>query len=727
MAEMDKQVDDFIDKSDGVPVEEAKPEDSYVPQYRMVGDSRVPIAKKAGALWKSRKKAAISRIKNGQDDERWDAALRYFRNDHTSRERGGDDDTLGKKGGTRLTTAGMETENIVFANVTSMVPSVYAKNPSIECSAEDEQYSDLALSIKHLINVLMQKRSTPGVNLKPIARRAVLLTFLTNVAYVEVGYTKREQSTEQTLADLQQIGEKLAKAKNKKDIQTLEAELVALEDKVDLLRPSGPFLKLRGPKQVLPDPDACDPFLSDAKWLMIEDYVDTEFLKVVYGVKNEDGDYESIFKPSHVLKLEGNGDGSADDEIASFSLISSDEGQKGADYGFDDEGSFKKAMRTKVWYVWDKSTRRVYMYNDADWSWPLWVWDDPYEYDDFFPVVPLSFYVDPEKFYARSETVMYLDQQDAINTINNEIAKCRDYIVGKVVYSKNAGISEQDVDNFLAGTTRKRSLGLDVPRDADLTKLFVPLVPQSAHMLNTTVFDKEKLYQAIDRVSSVSGMQRGEQLKTNTTNKIAEAYQSRDQTRLDEKIDLVEDFIGNIGWKLAQLCVRNMDKETVAKLIGEKKAAVWDDLPSLRDFQTYIDLKVEGGSTTKPTSASKKQDAIQVGQVLGQFGKAVPAAIVTAIKVMERAFDEVVITSEDWDGIMQSVQQQMQGQQGGGGEGDQLAQVEQIVDGLPPELKQKLGVAIAHGAPIRQAVGAIVQMAQQAQGQQQQQQPQPGA
>ena len=40
---------------------------------------------------------------------------------------------------------------------------------------------------------------------------------------------------------------------------------------------------------------------------------------------------------------------------------------------------YDKACYTKVWYVWDKVTRRLEMYADNDWKWPIWVWDDPYQ------------------------------------------------------------------------------------------------------------------------------------------------------------------------------------------------------------------------------------------------------------------------------------------------------------------------------------------------------------
>ena len=93
---------------------------------------------------------------------------------------------------------------------------------------------------------------------------------------------------------------------------------------------------------------------------------------------------------------------------------------------------------------------------------------------------------------------------------------------------------------------------------------------------------------------------------------------------------------------------------------------------------------------------------------------------------MERAFDEVVIRDEDWQMIMQSIEAQLaRGQstpQGGGAEGgqegsdDNLAKIEQLIDGLPEEAKMFLAQMIAKGTPIREAVASVVQELKQAQG-----------
>ena len=104
--------------------------------------------------------------------------------------------------------------------------------------------------------------------------------------------------------------------------------------------------------------------------------------------------------PAHVLKRDAGSRDSGepnmaghDEEITNFSLFSYDDSQKDwiqLAYGYDDERSYRRAQRTYVWRVWDKITRRVLMFAENDWTWPIWVWDDPYGLDDFFMQLPLG-------------------------------------------------------------------------------------------------------------------------------------------------------------------------------------------------------------------------------------------------------------------------------------------------------------------------------------------------
>jgi hypothetical protein len=241
------------------------------------------------------------------------------------------------------------------------------------------------------------------------------------------------------------------------------------------------------------------------------------------------------------------------------------------------------------------------------------------------------------------------------------------------------------------------------------------------------LFDKKDLYQSVDRIAATNEVERGGEFKTNTTNKAIDYYSSLGNQRTDMRLDAIEDALGDVGWKLAQMCLKFMDAETVNEITGLDVSEFWRPLDSLRDFAAFS-VQVVGGSTQKLTSQQKKQEAVQIGQVMAQYVRAAPAsALKVSLKMMSEAFDDFVISKEDWDSIAAEVQMMAQSQQGGapgqqgapppsgadqpgpggmvpqaggGGGGMQVAaQVVQILQQLPPPVLQAIGSALAQGVP----------------------------
>ena len=95
--------------------------------------------------------------------------------------------------------------------------------------------------LEKLTNRILAKQSHPGVNLKPKVRKGVVMCTLTNCAYMEVGYTFREQSSEHAMQDLAKLSDELQKAKSPQAVREIEGKIEALEMTIDLLRPAGPW------------------------------------------------------------------------------------------------------------------------------------------------------------------------------------------------------------------------------------------------------------------------------------------------------------------------------------------------------------------------------------------------------------------------------------------------------------------------------------------------------
>jgi hypothetical protein len=735
MADINETIDNEIARGDMTTVTEQKKE-KYVPVYQVIGDTKVPVSKAHGKLWNSRRQQALSARRSNDLVKAWDEAIRYYRNDqiaHRTDDTDGGDYSGNETGAMKMHRRFSETENVVFANVSALVPTLYAKNPSAEFTANDPKDNEIGVMLEKLTNRILSKKSHPGVNLKPKVRKSVVMCTLTNVAYCEVGYTFREQSSEQAMQDLATLSDELTKAKSPEKVREVEGKIEALEQAVDVLRPAGPWVKFRRPHDVIWDTDGEDDDNMDSKWCMIADFISTSYLNAKF-TEMKGQTRRSLYKPTHVIKAGESGESGhniAENEINQYSLFQDDEGKKqnAQAFGYSDDDAYKSAQRTKCWWVWDKVTRRVLLYADNDWSFPVWVWDDPYKLQGFFPIYKLQFNTDPENTTGKGEVTYYLDQQDAINTINSELKQARQWARRNLFYDKNK-ISKDEVEKYLKGD-EDVAVGVDVPEGMNLKDFVTSVVPPSMQFIQ--LFDKGPILEAIDRVSSVQPVMRGTEFKTNTTNQAINQYNSTQQTRTDEKIDAVEDFIGNIAWAIAQMTLQFMDKSQVEMLIGKSNSVSWRNM-SANEVAASIQMTVVGGSTQKQTSESKKQQAMQMGQVLGQFVNAAPIPVMlTMMKTFRAAFNDV-IPDEEWGAIMDSIQQQAQqpsapagGGEGGSGEeaptqntspqggagADPIAALEQVVDAMPPEAKQALGAAMAKGVPVREALERIVGAMQQ--------------
>jgi hypothetical protein len=519
----------------GVPLD--APAEDTEPLYAVRGDSKIPVSKSLGPVWKGRVDNAVKSRKEAETN--WDEAVRYYLNDQMAHRTAGNGERSGNLRNARYNSdSWSETENVVFSNATTVLPMVYAKNPSVEVTEREEKDKEFCDSVKEVLNFILQTREAPGINLKPKARRGILTTLLTNQVWMKVGYTDKDDSSDQAVQTLNDLAEQYAAAKSKKDIEAIEGKIAALESKIDLLSPAGPTAKLINPKRVVKDPTANEPDTSDSKWIAEYDFMPTGFLRALFG-KNKDGSDQvtSIFEPTHVLTSDG--DNSADDDVNNFTLFSATETGKA---GYKSDAAFQSACYTKVWYVWDKVTRRVYLFTDNYWKWPLWVWDDPLKLLDFFPYVPLWFHEAPDGAQPKGETTYYLDQQDAINEIHDEVRRARRWAKNNWYYNKNA-INKDDAEKLIKGADNVM-VGIDLAEGMTVKDAIQCMVPPS--ISHPELFDTSKRFDVINRVTGISNMQRGAEFKVNTTNDAVQAYQANTNIRVDEKIDAVEDWIGII-------------------------------------------------------------------------------------------------------------------------------------------------------------------------------------
>src|SRR5262245_3957185 len=225
--------------------------------YKAMPDSRIPVSSKRGPVWRSRRDAAQKSM--GDLVDAWDEAIRYYNHDQADHRDGSNTDVGGRNVKTagnryiarRLNEMFSSTENVVFANINAQVPELYAKNPIVSVTMEPTSdpgaqaaSDDFARALQKLIDVLFSMKYPPGVNIKPKAKKNVIIALLTNHAWFEVGYTKKDRSSEQAMQDLLALSKQLETADDAEDIREIEQKLVALEEKIEFLQPSGPYVRI---------------------------------------------------------------------------------------------------------------------------------------------------------------------------------------------------------------------------------------------------------------------------------------------------------------------------------------------------------------------------------------------------------------------------------------------------------------------------------------------------
>lgn len=626
------------------------------PMFKVIGDDRIPVSKEMGKLWKHRRNTELKRMERLLDA--WSEAVRYYNHDHVANS------TQQTTKGTRQ--RGDETENLVFSNISTLMPILYAQNPTMEFTneakgTEEPEEDKFASALEHLMNLICNRKTAPGIHLKSKIRKATLFALLCNVAWLKVNWTMKAHSSEGALVELERISNEYKTAKDEKDLIELEGQLRAMEDEFSLAIQSGPSLSSVHPGRILIDADTEDAGLSDCSWLMEYDYLPTSYIKARYTEEKGDED-RLIYKPTHVAKV-------ATEDLAQDNLFDSAfreiDGEKPfGDYGFKSDDDFQVAQYTKVWYIWDKLMQRMYMYHDKDWTYPIWVWNKPLNITRFFPYFCLTFHEGTDNLFAKGETTYYLDQQDAVNEINKQQSDTRRKLRTKVIYDSNT--IKSDVVDQLLNTDDKKAVGIAVPEGGKLDDCFQQITPVEVRFKE--VFDKQDKYNAIDRIANINEIMRGAQLRTNTTQDAVQALQDASQSRIAEKQGKIEDLVEDIVRTLAELAIQNMSQLEVEQLIGTEQAAAWPDGMSLEEFTKTYSLTIVAGTTEKPTSKVKQQQALQLGQVLGQFAAQTPAVSIVMLKVMEKAFSEISLTEKDWDAIRDSVTQMMQGPQSGASE-----------------------------------------------------------
>jgi hypothetical protein len=403
--------------------------------------------------------------------------------------------------------------------------------------------------------------------------------------------------------------------------------------------------------------------------------------RYTYGEPTNDADAldvprKLIYKPTHKAAFDSSGAGSRDDGLGMvLRSLSGNTADQPISFEDPERRAYIDQYFTECALLWDKQMRRVYLFHSEDWTWPLWVWDDPLGTTRFFPYFIISYIMSTGGTVSVGESAYLLDQQDEINDINRQMARIRRSVFDNFYYNSDT-ITPDEAEGFvksLRGETQgaKKLLGIKAGENGKIQDCIQAFAPPSLQF--EQLFNKQAILDSVNRISNTSDALRGVQFKTNTNVASVQSYQESMRLSVGAKVDVIEDTVADVALSLAELCVQNYSIEDVAALIGDDMAQAWEQM-DVRTFTQKISVDIIAGSMEKPNSAFKKKEAIEVAQAVGQFARAAPGAVTKImLNVLQGAFTEMSIKPEDWQMIDQEVTASMQKGVANGGQASPAA------------------------------------------------------
>lgn len=509
-------------------------------------------------------------------------------------------------------------DNMVFANIQTIRPSINFRNPRIFVGAKKKPY------IKN--GTLFDTTSS-----------ALILEILLNHYYSEL---EIKRQIDKGLTDAL-IGPWAFTYLG----FTFETEAIDNDD--ELIKENSPFVKRLSPMDIIIDPSAKDSHLEDADWIAIRWIKRLEDVKKSKRYKNT-----SDLKANHVVKTDFK---DCDNESTSEPV--------------DIQGDSEEWSRVEGWDIWNRKNNKLMTYVSGhekflqDREWPL-------EFDGF-PVEVLYFNENPDELFPVGDVDIYRYAQDELNMVGSmQLDHIARISARKYLAQENAFASDEEELKLQKGGDGTVIFTKQNPNNA-----MVPL--KDANVSQDLYLTKTQLKQSIRESQGIAVFEQGVGQKFDTATEPALIAQGV-STRRAERGAILEDHLQRVMRKLAQILqqtmesteiplttdqfeeVRNAPKDRLgniegrlAKIAGPDKSTVispWLTDVSKDDIQGEYEFDIDVGSTKPINQEERKRDFLELGGLIANSPQW--AALIKSDASLRRAFE--VFDVKDFEKLLKS-------------------------------------------------------------------------
>ena len=483
--------------------------------------------------------------------------------------------------------------NMVYTNISTILPSIIFRNPRLYVSArkkpvEGKDTVAAALTLESLLNYYYEE-----LKIKREITRCLMDSLLGPWGIMEVGYTL---STEKIKGGKELIVDELIK-----------------EDSVFVKRVSPLFFRA--------DPVAIDHQLNDASWIAFKWVRELEDVQNDPSLKNT-----KDLKSNTVIDM---------DFKDTKRFRRSKDSKRSLEPNRDEEGVAGVWNRVEGWDIWDKKTKRIRTIVFSSSKQEKFLRDSPWPNTmkdiEGFPVELIYFNENPDEQFPLPDIQTYINEQDELNQISSlQLEHIKKLAERKFLMREGALEMSEQLKLTKGGSGTISETSMD-PKDA-IFPVQTPGVSQDLYVL------RRQLMNDILRVSSVQETDRGGRSNFGTATEAALAAQGSTLLR-EGRQSVVENFTVRIMKKVGQVLQQTLDKrdfrlnrdagielsaqipEKLTKIEGRDAANLLFWLSAGKeDIQGEFDFTMEVGSMRPVNKETRKQDMLQLLQILAQSG-----------------------------------------------------------------------------------------------------------
>lgn len=493
--------------------------------------------------------------------------------------------------------------NLIHGTITSILPSIYSRNPEISAVPTNKSKSNklLCKTVETVTNRYLEQ-----ANIKARGKATVRSALTSSFGVVKVMYQRdikedpiikgRIQDTQDNIQTIEGLLADMEDPDQRGELEAKQAELNQLMESLNAR------VEVTAAEGLVIDRVLTDHLLIDETVVEFDDYRDAGWIAQIIPTKKK------VAEATYNIKL----DGATEYKPGTETMRKTDGRMASGASGADDESM------VAILEIWDKRSNTVFTMAEGCDYWLRPPFTPMKAGERWYPFFLLPFNVIDGQFIAPSVVDLTEQLQDEHNEARSRFNKHRDLAIPGWVASGDT--SEKSLTNF-AKSVSVQGFGEITIIDTEGKPLSQVIVPRQHPPIDPAVYDTAAVRYDWEQVTGLQDAARGSVVKAKTATE-ADIMQQNLSGRVTEFRDQVEDWLQEIANYSSQVLLMELTVAQVERIMGvpemktiqtpagpietHDKQYDWPELAREEVFD-MISMKIRAGTTGAPDKLEQQE------------------------------------------------------------------------------------------------------------------------